>query len=169
MIDDLVDIGRMEGGNMPLVLQESGIEALLVAARASVALEGRFVVWDMTGSPRKVTCDRALVHRVLVMLLGNAVTFTPRGDPIRISVDAVRNGIRFGVSDSGPGIPSEHRETIFDKFGRVGATRPEGVSSKGLGLAFCKLAVEAHEGQIGVESEVGEGSTFWFTLPDSPV
>jgi signal transduction histidine kinase len=70
-----------------------------------------------------------------------------------------------GISDNGPGIAPEYQEKIFDKFGQAENRKSTAHGSVGLGLAFCKLAVEAHGGHIGVESRVGEGSTFWFTLP----
>ena len=73
--------------------------------------------------------------------------------------------VRVGVSDNGPGIAPEYHEKIFDKFGQVENRQSAANGPVGLGLAFCKLAVEAHGGHIGVESRAGEGNTFWFTLP----
>jgi two-component system, sensor histidine kinase and response regulator len=73
--------------------------------------------------------------------------------------------VRTTVTDTGPGIPPEYRERIFEKFGQVEGRQEGKKYSTGLGLTFCKLAVEAHGGQIGVDSEIGHGSTFWFTLP----
>jgi signal transduction histidine kinase len=69
------------------------------------------------------------------------------------------------VSDTGPGIPREYRERVFEKFGQVEAASGGQKFSTGLGLTFCRLAVEAHHGRIGVDSEIGRGSTFWFVLP----
>ena len=73
--------------------------------------------------------------------------------------------VRISISDNGPGIPPEYYEKIFEKFGQVESREHAQKYSTGLGLTFCKLAVEAHGGHIGVESEVGKGSTFWFKLP----
>ena len=73
--------------------------------------------------------------------------------------------VRVSVSDTGPGIPSEFHEKIFEKFGQVEAALHGAKHSSGLGLTFCKFAVEAHGGTIGVESAVGQGSTFWFVVP----
>ena len=73
--------------------------------------------------------------------------------------------VRVAVSDTGPGIPREYRERVFEKFGQVEAVLSGQKFSTGLGLTFCRLAVEAHGGRIGVDSEVGHGSTFWFVLP----
>jgi signal transduction histidine kinase len=95
----------------------------------------------------------------------NAVKYTPMGGTITLSAAQDGSSIRISVSDSGPGIPKHLQKTIFDKFSRVKyKDAPKGV---GLGLAFCRLAVEAHGGQIWVESEPGQGSSFLFTLPAS--
>jgi signal transduction histidine kinase len=75
------------------------------------------------------------------------------------------DGVRVEVTDTGPGIPLEYQKRIFEKFGQVESRKEGQKHSSGLGLTFCKLAVEAHGGTIGVESEGGRGSTFWFTLP----
>jgi len=105
------------------------------------------------------------VWRVITNILGNAVKFTPGGGSIKVTA-VIRNGeVLFSVADSGPGIPPEYHSKIFEKFGTLEA-RVEGKKySTGLGLAFCKLAVEAHKGSIGANSEPGRGSIFWFTLP----
>jgi signal transduction histidine kinase len=82
-----------------------------------------------------------------------------------VSVEANDDIVRVAVSDTGPGIPREYRERVFEKFGQVEAVSRGQKFSTGLGLTFCRLAVEAHGGRIGVDSEVGRGSTFWFVLP----
>jgi signal transduction histidine kinase len=111
----------------------------------------------------KVAADSDLILRVLTNLLDNATKFTPKGGNITLSVERTRQEVLFAVSDSGPGIPPESRLRVFDRFARLESA--EGVKGTGLGLAFCKLAVEAHGGRIWVESETGYGSTFCFTLP----
>jgi signal transduction histidine kinase len=102
-----------------------------------------------------ILMDVDMVRRVLINLLENAIKFSRGGDLIQISVMRVEDYLQIAVKDSGVGISPRDRERIFEKFTRLG----------GLGLAFCRLAVEAHEGQIWVESEEGKGSTFTFTLP----
>ncbi|MFO1251827.1 MAG: ATP-binding protein [Inhella sp.] len=110
--------------------------------------------------------DGEMLERVLVNLLTNAVKYTPTNG--RIVIRATPEGdatLRVQVQDSGEGIPADRLEAVFAKFGQHQARDSGQVRSTGLGLNFCKLAVEAHGGQIGVASEVGRGSTFWFTLP----
>lgn len=84
-----------------------------------------------------------------------------------MEVEPVDGHMRVSVIDTGLGIPPEYRDKIFEKFGQVEIREHKQKHSTGLGLAFCKLAVEAHGGKIGVDSEVGKGSTFWFELPVS--
>ena len=113
--------------------------------------------------PLRAICDENLVGRVLVNLLRNALRFTPQGREIAVAVVREGNALRCSVSDPGPGIPAEHHEKIFCKFSQLeDGNRRLGA---GLGLTFCKLAIEGHGGKIGVESKVGQGSTFWFTIP----
>jgi signal transduction histidine kinase len=113
--------------------------------------------------------DPELIRRVIANLVGNALKFAPRDSEIRVEIARGSEGCEIKVSDSGPGIPAEDQARIFEKFGEAGGDgngKPKLLRSSGLGLTFCKLAVEAHGGRIGVESAVGAGSTFWVRLPD---
>jgi signal transduction histidine kinase len=111
-------------------------------------------------------CDPALILRVIGNLLGNALKFTPETGAITITVTRIDGRPLVEVSDTGPGIPADFLVRIFDKFVQGKEGRRDKRYSTGLGLAFCKLAVEAHGGAIGVSSEVGVGSRFWFELPE---
>src|SRR5262249_32027961 len=115
--------------------------------------------------PIPVACDPNLIRRTLVNLVGNALKFAPARSPVQLALSADQERAHVRVVDQGPGIPSEYRTRIFEKFGQLEARRQKRQYGTGLGLAFCKLAVEAHGGSIGVESEVGKGSVFWFVLP----
>ena len=104
-----------------------------------------------------------MVHRVFINLLENAIKFTPVEGQIQIGAQTDGVFVKFWIRDNGPGISPADRERIFDKFIRVrGKSRTVGL---GLGLAFCRLAVHGHGGEIWVESELEKGSTFWITLP----
>ncbi len=169
MVNDLLDISKMESGMMTLtpevfsIRQPIEVAVTLVGPLArdkDITLETAFVEND------EVQADRELVRRIIVNLLGNALKFAPRGSAIRIAVSRVgRASLRVSVSDSGPGIPPEHQQRIFDKFHQVANGGTNGIPSTGLGLTFCKMAVEVQGGEIGVQSVPGEGSTFHFTLP----
>ncbi len=167
LIDSLLDLGRLEAGEAELnktlvsldVLAREAVEQIqpLALSRGQT-----LTVWVIPGLP-EVSADRDLIVRVLTNLLDNAVKFTAREGSIRLSVERVGDEILFTVSDTGFGVLPEHRQRIFERFTRLGSAGS--VKGTGLGLAFCKLAVEAHEGRIWVESEVGKGSHFKFTLP----
>jgi signal transduction histidine kinase len=112
--------------------------------------------------------DEEKLRRVLVNLLGNAVKFTPRRGRVTLSARAEGAGDWiFTVADTGEGIPREAFARIFDKFGQVESRKEGRKMSTGLGLTFCKMAVEAHGGEIWVSSELGRGSEFSFRLPRS--
>jgi signal transduction histidine kinase len=100
---------------------------------------------------------------VLTNLLDNAVKFAPKDGRITLSVEREGEKVRFAVSDTGRGIPPESIQRVFDRFVRL--DNAKAIKGTGLGLSFCKVAVEAHGGHIWVESELGHGATFYFTLP----
>ncbi|HAM39817.1 MAG: hypothetical protein A2107_12925 [Verrucomicrobia bacterium GWF2_62_7] len=165
MIGSLLDISRLETGNMPLNRRTYDMSVLTKSVMESFdsLVEERRLSFKSPSEPLKVSCDEEVTRRVLGNLLQNALKFTPKDGAIRIAVSRKDSMVRVEVSDTGPGIPAEYHSRIFEKFGYI--TKPVHQYSTGLGLTFCKLAVEAQGGQIGVESEVGKGSTFWFTLP----
>nr|HID12923.1 GAF domain-containing protein [Anaerolineae bacterium] len=167
LIDSLLDMGRLEAGETELKKIPVGPESLVREAVEQIqplALnKGQtLAVRVVPGLPR-VSVDRNLILRVLTNLLDNAVKFTPEEGYVTLSVERTGEEMLFTVSDTGPGIPPEYRQRIFDRFARLEST--EGLRGTGLGLAFCKLAVEAHGGRIWVESEMGKGTCFKFTLP----
>jgi signal transduction histidine kinase len=114
----------------------------------------------------QVCADPEKIVRVLVNLIGNAIKFTPKGGRIEVSACDMTDGwVTVSVRDNGEGIPPEDHDRIFEKFGQVTTRHGGREMSTGLGLAFCRLAVEAHGGRIGVESRPAEGALFYFTLP----
>jgi two-component system sensor histidine kinase/response regulator len=167
MVSSLLDVSRMESGQMPLHLSSCDLgEAARAAAESmTVAAQQRQLALHVTGAAEPCSMDGVLVQRVIVNLLGNAIKFAPSGTAIELEVSSTGDAARCSVTDSGRGIPPDYQQRIFEKFGQGEVQKQDRKHSTGLGLAFCKLAVEAHGGKIGVISEVGKGSTFWFTLP----
>jgi signal transduction histidine kinase len=165
MVVSLLDISRLEAGQMPLRLNPCNVYEL---ARAAIqpfeALAGqRKVVVQSPPTPITVICDLDLIRRVIANLVGNAIKYTDDNGAIDLQFAVEDPNVKIAVRDNGPGLSPELHQKVFEKFGQAKAEqRTLGV---GLGLAFCKLAVEAHGGAIGLDSEVGKGSTFWFTLP----
>jgi signal transduction histidine kinase len=169
MIGDMLDVTKMEAGQLTLKPQPIDLEGMLIETIEQVyalaEMEGLTVELEPVALLPPVRADRQLVQRVLANLVSNAIKHTPPGGTITLA--ARRHYDRFvavSVRDTGEGIPVEQHQRIFEKFGQVekgGLTR----RGTGLGLTFCKMAVEAQQGQIWVESEAGKGSTFSFTLP----
>jgi signal transduction histidine kinase len=152
---------------MKLVLEDGDLAATSRAAVQSLSglVVGRNVHVDAQDDALAARYDPGLMQRVVANLVGNALKFTPEDGTVTIRVRAAGGRPRLEVGDAGPGIPEEYREKVFEKFGQIEGRTDKKVASTGLGLTFCKLAVEAHGGVMGVESVVGEGSTFWFELP----
>ncbi len=167
MVSSLLDVSRLETGAMPLNLKPNDLRTLAKEAFETLGAlaRKRQVHVEVPPEPLLVRCDAEIIRRVIVNLVANAVKFTPQDGQVRVAVKTDDAKARVTVVDTGPGIPPEYREKIFEKFGQVETRQQEGKYSTGLGLTFCKLAVKAHGGKIGVKSEVGKGSTFWFTLP----
>lgn len=165
MVVSLLDISRLEAGQMPLRLNPCNICDL---ARAAVqpfeAMSGgRKINLDLPENAISVVCDLDLIRRVIANLVGNAIKYTEDNGIINLHFSTSEAGVKIRVEDNGPGIPQELHHRVFEKFGQAKAEqRSVGV---GLGLTFCKLAVEAHGGTIGLESDLGKGSIFWFELP----
>jgi signal transduction histidine kinase len=184
LIDDLLEVARLEEGRLAL-RPEPLAPAQLLAELARdwevrfAAAGVRAAVDPSAGAPEFVG-DRALLRRVFNNLLENALTHAapPRGAAgaaaapfaVRVSARAAGDGgVLFTVADNGPGVPSEYQELIFRKFETVkltGALRPRG---SGLGLAFCRMVVEAHGGRVWVQSAPGQGAAFHVLLPPVPV
>jgi len=170
MVGSILDVSKMEAGQMTLKLSAVDMRDLLSKTLQSVdPIKGQRTL--ALKAPEKMAafpCDARLIERVVQNLIHNALKFTDEKEgAVTVGVAVAEDTVRVTVSDNGPGISEAYREKIFDKFWQAPAGKQGQKRSTGLGLAFCKLAVEAHGGEIGVESREGKGSDFWFTLPAS--
>lgn len=168
MIEDLLDIARAEGEEMPLQLADNDLGPMIQAAVDEAALaaeeaEIKLAV-DLEACP-PVRSDAEKTRRVVANLLANAIKFTPRGGQVTVGLRSAAREALVTVRDNGEGIPEGLQERIFEKFAQAQAAAEGHRMSVGLGLSFCRLAVEAQGGRIWVESTVGKGSTFSFSLP----
>ena len=169
MVDQLLDINQLEEGRMPIDCQPCDIADLVNAAVDAVkGISPEREILLNIDQPATASCDANLVRRVVENLVSNGLIHTPPEKPLTVEVRRGTDDILFTVRDEGHGVPEELKERIFEKFASAQARKDGQYHSSGLGLAFCKLAVEAHDGTIGVESVEGKGSTFWFSLPDVP-
>jgi signal transduction histidine kinase len=166
MINDLLDVEKMESGTARLHYEQLSAETLLTKAvtqvRSLAEMEGTELVSTIAAGLPLFAGDQKRLSRTLVNLIANAIKFTRAGTVTITASQDEPQSIRFAVRDTGSGIPADAFERIFEKFGQLDAAHRVGT---GLGLAFCKLAVEAHGGHIEVESTMGVGSTFSFTIP----
>jgi signal transduction histidine kinase len=166
MITTLLDVNRLEAGEMPLQLQPNDVAVIARKAADHFApvLRGRHLHCEIPSAPAVVSCDEDVIRRVLENLISNAIKFTKSDGTISVTVRPDESEVAVSVRDDGPGIPPDQHKRIFEKFGQTetGAAKQH---STGIGLAFCRLAVEAHGGKIDIDSEPGKGSTLSFTLP----
>ncbi len=172
LIEDLLEVARLEESTITLQVAPTAPAALLQEIvhewRLRFQQEGITVRVDVPDDVPIFEADPTLLRRVFANLIQNAVTHTARAVELQLLARADSNGVLFTVADNGPGIPKEYQELIFRKFEQVRTPNAPRVRSSGLGLAFCKLAVEAHGGRIWVQSEEGKGSAFHFWLPLAP-
>ena len=171
MINDLLDISKMEAGAMQLERRELAaadvVEQAVQQVTALAAQQEMTIACECAAGLPRFGADEDKLRRTLVNLLGNAIKFTPVGGTITTSV-RVSDGeeaLLFSVRDTGEGVPTEDLDRIFEKFGQVENRKAGRKMSTGLGLTFCKMAVEAHGGRIWAESQMGQGSIFSFTIP----
>jgi len=172
MISNLLDIARLEDGSLRLVYENIDPQDVItesVSRLSGIARSKEVELIERVQPPaqdKALLGDRSLLLRVMQNLLDNAIGYSPHGETIEVAFEyADSDKIIFSVSDNGPGVLPEFQDSIFDKFEQAGMKKERGVYTAGLGLAFCKMAVEAHNGTICVESDGIKGSCFKFVLP----
>lgn len=167
LIDSLLDIHRLEAGqtigkrkptSMRTLVHEA-IEVVLPTAK----IKNLKLSPQISSRLPPALADSDMIRRVLINLLENAVKFTPEQGKIQVRVQLSGEMLLTSIKDTGPGIAPSDQERIFEKFTRLNS--PDGSRGLGLGLAYCRLAVQSHDGRIWVESQPGEGAVFKFTLP----
>ena len=165
LIDDMLLLESLEGGNLNVALQQSDITLVIdsaialienLATRKNISIAKQVV-------PVIIMVDPARIRQVLVNLLSNAVKFSPHGAVITVKCLRRADSLRVAVIDKGPGIDKKSQSRLFQKFFQSADGKKAG--GTGLGLAIARLIVDAHHGQIGVDSRPGQGATFWFELP----
>ncbi|MBU0574043.1 MAG: PAS domain-containing sensor histidine kinase, partial [Candidatus Margulisbacteria bacterium] len=167
LIMDILQVKSIEEQKMKINKREFQAEEMLknLAWLNNLAL-GKKTRFETQCQPGlTINGDPDIITRVIENLASNAIKHTPREGSVALNIKEEKDSILFEVADTGEGIPREYQEKIFDKFFKVKDQSMKTQLDTGLGLAFCKLAVETMGGQIGVESEMGKGSRFYFTLP----
>lgn len=166
LINDILDIERIQSGSVPMRMTASRIEDVLLQARAELGplATAAGLTLETTGSGT-VHADPDRVAQVLSNLVGNAVKFSPVGSRVRVQARPSGADVLFQVTDEGRGIPTDKLEAVFERFQQVDSSDSREKGGTGLGLAICRTIIERHGGRIWVESSVGAGTTFSFTLP----
>ena len=168
LINDILDLSKIEAGRMELELTDVHLPTTLDNALTLVRERAgrRGIALQMATDERLgyVRADERKVRQVVLNLLSNAIKFTPEGGRIEVEAKQVDGSVEISVSDTGDGIAPEDQEAIFEEFRQVG-TAAKKVEGTGLGLALSRKFIELHGGRIWVESQVGVGSTFTFTIP----
>ncbi len=171
LVEDILDLARMEAGTFRLSVAEADladkvheIAQSLMPLVESASLQ---LVLELPPGSWAIEMDADRIGQVVMNLLTNAIKFTPSGGLVRLVVEPADGEVRVSVQDTGPGITPAEQERLFRRFSQLGTPAARGGLGTGLGLSIAKALVEAHGGRIGVDSEPGRGSTFWFTLPAS--
>jgi signal transduction histidine kinase/CheY-like chemotaxis protein len=172
LIDDVLDLSQIEAGQMALTKERVSlaeiVQSATVAVRPLFESKQLYLETEVPGDLPLVSCDRTRVREVVLNLLSNAGRFTERGG---VHVRACLEGdhVVVSVTDTGPGIAEEHRERLFLPFQQLDGSVRRRYGGTGLGLSISRSFVELHDGKMWVESEVGSGTTFYFSLPIDPV
>jgi len=166
LVNDLMELDKLESGKLNLALEYFALSQVCIDARESLeslAMQAGVTVYGPK-SDAAVFADQRRLTQAAINLLSNAIKFSPRGSEIRMSISKADGFVTLSVSDEGPGIPPEQRSALFDKYQQLAVRSQIAVKGTGLGLAIVRAIVEAHCGTIGIESNVGKGSTFWFCI-----
>ena len=171
MIANLLDISKMEEGKLLLDCKKIDLKSVINEIMESHNIIARQhkkkIITRISSNVQRISADKNILKRIISNLINNALKSTPEESEIKVNVKYNHNekNILISITDHGPSIQKKYQEHIFDKFAQIQDNTVRGFGVKGLGLTFCKMAVEAHGGKIWVESKKHQGSTFYFTLP----
>ncbi|MCY1018423.1 GAF domain-containing sensor histidine kinase [Pyxidicoccus sp. MSG2] len=172
LINDILDLDKVEAGKLDLYLEVADLAPLLLhAAQAHQGYAGEYGVrveleLDASGARARVDADR--LEQVLANLLSNAIKFSPRGEPVTLRLSRHAGRLRVSVEDRGPGVPEDFRARIFQKFAQADGSDTRRRGGTGLGLSIARALTERMGGALDFTSAPGAGTTFWFDLPECP-
>jgi len=172
LIQDLLEVARVEETRIAIspepIAPAAFLSELVIDWNPRFSAEGATMAYEASDDAEVFSADKALLRRVFANLVQNALSHSATAVHVELAARRDPQGILFTVTNNGPGIPAEFQEVIFRKFEQVRSPNAPRTRSSGLGLAFCRLAVEAHGGRIWVRSKEREGSTFYIQLPIEP-
>ncbi len=170
LINDILDLSKIEAGKLELKIETFQVHELIVGSLdmflEAASKRGIKMNTDIDKAPDIMEGDKIRIKQVLFNLIGNSMKFTPDGGAILVSAGETKSGfIKFSVTDTGIGISEEDQKKLFQPFRQLDTTDTNNFAGTGLGLSICRKIIELHGGRIWIESEVGRGSTFIFTIP----
>ncbi|MGV7221708.1 MAG: GAF domain-containing sensor histidine kinase [Nitrospinales bacterium] len=168
LLENLLDISKIESGNIEInkELQDFNATAKQQVELCQLLADGKNIhLYFDPGDLPNIPYDTSAITQVIGNFIGNAVKFSPPDSKVHVTTEKIENYIRFSVHDEGPGLSKEDQQLLFREFQTLSARPTGGEKSTGLGLAICKKLIHLHEGQVGVSSELGKGSVFYFSLP----
>ncbi len=167
LINELLDVETLESGNIALQIAPTNLETVVERASEAVrgAAQARRIEIETQSEAIAFNADEDRLIQVAINFLSNAIKFSPEGSSVKITAAVKDNRVLVKVIDNGRGISPAEQSIVFNKFRQVEQADRKEKGGIGLGLAICKTIIEKHNGQIGVESQVGNGSTFWFSVP----
>lgn len=167
LMDDLVEATRAQADGFSLKTRPIDLAYLIRGVADGYQAQGQLqqLRLDLPDHWLTVRADPERIHQILANLLTNAISYSPAGGEVRVSARSVGDRVRVEIVDHGIGLEAEDQQRVFDRFYRTSSGRALREQGSGLGLAIVRELVEAHGGEVGVSSQVGVGSTFWFTLP----
>jgi PAS domain S-box-containing protein len=166
LIEDLLNVGRLKQQQVTLKKQKFILSQLINTCANPISIAGQHRIEIVGDLELEVYADEDRIDQVITNFLSNAVKYAPESETITITIDWLNDFVKVSVIDQGAGIPKEKLARLFERYYRADEN-VQHVSGLGLGLYICKEIIERHEGRIGVESEVGKGTTFWFSLPQA--
>jgi signal transduction histidine kinase/DNA-binding response OmpR family regulator len=169
LINDILDFSKLESASLPMIIERQRLEPVVEQAvnnLRNLVEERRIqIAMDFNADLPDLMLDSNRIAQVVTNLLSNAIKFSPMGGHIEVTADQAEDGVRVGVRDHGEGIAAQDLPKLFRKFSQIDSTSTRKAGGTGLGLVICRGIVEQHGGRIWVESTLGEGSVFYFTLP----
>jgi len=173
LVNDVLDVSRARSGKLDLHPESTDLGAIVreaVGEQRQAAPSRTLLLQLPATQPVPVYADAGRIGQVVTNYLTNALKYSPAEQPVVVGLDVASNEARVWVRDQGPGLPPEEQVRIWERFHRVKGIKVQSGTGVGLGLGLyiCRIIIERHQGQVGVESTPGQGSTFWFTLPLAP-
>ena len=168
LIDDLLDLAKIESGiklDLHNIQVEQIIQDCMEQVKPAAQNKAITVINGIGEKLPPISADRSRMRQILINLIGNGVKYTPNEGWVKISTEVKGNMLKIAIQDNGMGISPEDQIHVFERFYRVRRPETDNIEGTGLGLAIVKSLVEAHDGQISLESKLGEGTTFYLLLP----